>query len=117
MRKIESFLTTTDTIERYTKQYNCLKEFKHMKESGMFNPGWDFDHSIITTDPNEIKQDLIVRREQNGANIQFPLIRVEYKYVAEHLWEVNIFADFDGIKDVFKIPEAANTFIDGLKGE
>lgn len=117
MRKIESFLTTSDTIERYTKQYNCLKEFKLMRESGMFNPGWNIDHSIITTDPNEIKQDLIVKKEQDGANIQFPLIRVEYKYVADHLWVVNIFADFEGIKDVFKIPEAANTFINGLKGE
>jgi hypothetical protein len=88
-----------------------------MKESDMFNPGWDVDYSIITTNPNEIKQDLIVMTTKNGANIQFPLIRVEYKYVADHLWVVNIFADFDGIKDVFKIPEAANTFIDGLKGE
>lgn len=117
MKRIKSFLTNTDTIERYTKQYNCLKEFKLMKESDMFNPGWDVDYSIITTNPNEIKQDLIVMTTKNGANIQFPLIRVEYKYVADHLWVVNIFADFDGIKDVFKIPEAANTFIDGLKGE
>ena len=52
-------------IEGYTKQYNCLKEFKLMKESDMFNPGWDIEHSITTMDPNEIKQDLIVAKEIN----------------------------------------------------